>query len=120
MRKSSRAPLPSLSLRVDFGTQGRIGPGKIQLLENIRSCGSISAAGRAMNMSYRRAWLLVDEINRICGRDAVETQEGGKGGGGTKLTPFGLTLVARYQKIQRSVERAVRKDLRALCADFGK
>ena len=120
MRKSSPTSLPSLSLRIDLGTQGRIGPGKIQLLENIRSCGSISAAGRAMNMSYRRAWLLVDEINRICGHAAVETQEGGKGGGGTKLTPFGLTLVARYQNIQCSVEKAVREDLRALCADFGK
>ena len=120
MRKSSPTSLPSLSLRIDLGTQGRIGPGKIQLLENIRSCGSISAAGRAMNMSYRRAWLLIDEINRICGHAAVETQEGGKGGGGTKLTPFGLTQVARYEKILRSVERAVRKDLRALCADFGK
>ena len=120
MRKSFPKSLPSLSLRIDLGTRKRIGPGKIQLLENIRACGSISAAGRAMNMSYRRAWLLVDEMNRICGQAVVETQEGGKGGGGTKLTPFGLTLVARYQKIQRSVERAVRKDLRALCADFGK
>jgi molybdate transport system regulatory protein len=72
-----------------------------------------------MNMSYRRAWLLVDEIYRICGHAVVETHEGGKGGGAT-LTPFGLTLVAHYQKIQRAMERAVRKDLRALCADFGK
>jgi molybdate transport system regulatory protein len=109
-----------LSLRIDLGAEGRIGPGEIHLLENIHSCGSISAAGRAMDMSYRRAWLLVDEINRICGHAAVETREGGKRGGATKLTPFGLTLVARYQNIQRSVEKAVRKDLRALCADFGK
>jgi molybdate transport system regulatory protein len=117
-QKSSLKSFPSLSLRIDLDRQGRIGPGKIQLLENIHWCGSISAAGRAMNMSYRRAWLLVDEINRICGHAAVETQEGGKHGGGTKLTPFGLALVARYQKIQRSVERAVRKDLRALSADL--
>jgi hypothetical protein len=64
MRISSPRSFPSLSLRIDLSPEGRIGPGKIQLLENIRSCGSISAAGRAMNMSYKRAWDLVDEINR--------------------------------------------------------
>jgi len=120
MRKSFPKSLPSLSLRIDLDRRGRISPGKIQLLENIRSRGSMSAAGRAMNMSYRRAWLLVDEMNRICGQAVVETQEGGKGGGGTKLTPFGLTLVARYRKIEWSVEIAARKELRALRADLGK
>ena len=80
MRKSSLKSLPSLSLRIDLGTRKRIGPGKIQLLENIRACGSISAAGRAMNMSYRRAWLLVNEMNRMCGQAVVETREGGKHG----------------------------------------
>jgi molybdate transport system regulatory protein len=109
-----------LSLRIDLDAQGRIGPGKIQLLENIRSCGSISAAGRAMNISYRRAWTLVDEINRTCGRAAVEPREGGKDGGGATLTQFGLTLVARSRMIERSVESAARKELLALCADFGK
>ena len=77
---------------MDLDTEDRIGPGKIQLLENIRSCGSISAAGRSMNMSYKRAWDLVDEINRICRRAAVERQVGGKNGGGAILTPFGLSL----------------------------
>jgi len=76
MRKSLPRSLPSLSIRIDLD-QGRIGPGKVQLLENIRSCGSIFAAGRAMNMSYRRAWGLVDEINRICKRTAVQRWEGG-------------------------------------------
>jgi molybdate transport system regulatory protein len=99
--------------------EARIGPGKIELLENIRACGSISAAGRAMDMSYRRAWLLVDEINRICKRTAVERWEGGKDGGGAILTPFGLSLVARYRKIERSAERATRKELLALLADMG-
>jgi molybdate transport system regulatory protein len=108
-----------LSLRIYLDAQGHIGHGKIELLENIRSCGSISAAGRAMNMSYRRAWLLVDEVNRICGRPAVATQEGGKHGGGAKLTPFGLSLIARYRKIERSVKSAVRRELLALRADIG-
>src|SRR5262249_60244134 len=105
MRKPSPTSLPSLSVRIDLVPKGRIGPGKIQLLENIRACGSISAAGRAMNMSYKRAWDLVDEINRICKRAAVERQAGGRNGGGAMLTPFGLALVARYRGIERSAER---------------
>jgi molybdate transport system regulatory protein len=119
MRKSSAASLPSLSVRIDLDKEGRIGPGKIQLLENIRTCGSISAAGRAMDMSYKRAWDLVDEINHICRRAAVERQAGGKHGGGAVLTPFGLSLVARYRKIERSAESAARKELHALRADMG-
>ena len=115
MRKSS---LPSLSVRIDLEPEGRIGPGKIRLLEKIESCGSISAAGRAMNMSYKRAWDLVDEINRICQRAAVERQTGGRNGGGAILTPFGHSLVARYRKIERSAESAARKELQALRADI--
>ena len=77
MQKSAVKPLPSLSVRIDLDAEGRIGPGKIQLLENIHACGSISAAGRAMDMSYKRAWDLVDEINRICRHAVVERQTGG-------------------------------------------
>src|ERR1700690_40103 len=119
MRKSRSTSLPSLSVRIDLATEGRIGPGKILLLENIRACGSISAAGRAMDMSYKRAWALVAEINRVCGRAAVERQAGGKNGGGAVLTPFGVSLVARYRKIERSAESAARKELLALRADLG-
>ena len=120
MPKSSASPLPSLSVRIDLDTEGRIGPGKIQLLENIHACGSISAAGRAMDMSYKRAWDLVDEINRICRQAAVERQTGGKNGGGAVLTPFGISLVARYRRIERDAASAVRKDLEALRTDIGR
>src|SRR6202795_310643 len=120
MRKSSTTALPSLSVRIDLDTEGRIGPGKIQLLENIHANGSISAAGRAMDMSYKRAWDLVDEINRICGHAAVERQTGGRNGGGAVLTPFGLSLVARYRKIERAAASAVRKELAALRTDIGR
>jgi molybdate transport system regulatory protein len=80
LRQSGLKSLPSLSVRIDLDAEGRIGPGKIQLLENIQACGSISAAGRALDM-YKRAWDLVDEINRICRHAAVERQTGGKNGG---------------------------------------
>jgi molybdate transport system regulatory protein len=107
-------------VRIDLDTEGRIGPGKIQLLEKIREFGSISAAGRAMDMSYKRAWDLVDEINRICRQVAVERQTGGRNGGGAVLTPFGMSLVARYRKIERDAASAVRKELAALRSDIGK
>lgn len=119
MSKSVAQLLPSLSVRIDLDSESRIGPGKIQLLENIDSCGSISAAGRAMDMSYKRAWDLVDEINRICGQAAVARQTGGKHGGGAALTPFGASLVERYRRIERAAVVAARKDLASLRSDIG-
>ena len=119
MQKSALEPFPSLSVRIDLDPNARIGPGKIQLLEKIEACGSISAAGRALDMSYKRAWDLVDEINRICKQAAVERQTGGKNGGGAILTPFGISLVARYRKIEHAAASAVRKDLLALRTDIG-
>jgi molybdate transport system regulatory protein len=120
MQKPSARSLPALSVRIDLDREGRIGPGKIQLLENIQKFGSISAAGRAMDMSYKRAWDLVDEINRICRQAAVERQTGGKNGGGAVLTPFGISLVGRYRKIERDAASAVRKELQALQTDIGR
>ena len=74
--------MPHLSIRIDFDHEGRLGPGKVALLEQIEREGSISAAGRAMNMSYKRAWELVSEINRTCGTrmrsfTRVESRSGG-------------------------------------------
>ena len=120
MQKSAAKLFPSLTVRIDLDPEGRIGPGKIRLLENIDTCGSISAAGRAMEMSYKHAWDLVDEVNRICGHLAVERQTGGKNGGGAILTPFGKSLVDRYRMIERDAASAARKHLMALKADIGK
>jgi molybdate transport system regulatory protein len=116
MSKVAARYQPSLSVRIDLDPESRIGPGKIQLLENIEACGSISAAG----LSYKRAWDLVDEINRICGQSAVERQTGGKNGGGAILTPFGTSLVARYRKIERAAAAAVRTELTALRSEIGR
>ena len=98
-------------LRVDLRPQGRIGPGKIALLEEIDRSGSISAAGRALGMSYRRAWLLVDELNKLFGAPVVTTQLGGSQGGGASLTALGSDLVARFRALEQAAEPLVREHL---------
>jgi len=106
--------MPSLSLRIDLDPEGRIGPGKIELLEKIASLGSISAAGRAMGMSYRRAWELVEETNQIFGKPVTRSQTGGKNGGGATLTPLGLALIARFRAIERAASDVARDHIAAL------
>jgi molybdate transport system regulatory protein len=103
---------PKLTLRVDLGSGRALGPGKIRLLEAIEKTGSISQAGRKLGMSYRRAWLLVDDMNS-CFRDPViDAQPGGARGGGATLTPFGQELVERYRAIEADALVATRKHLR--------
>lgn len=97
----------SLSIRVDLSPSLAIGPGKIRLLELIEETGSISAAGRAMNMSYRRAWLLLDELNHTFHEPVATTAHGGRTGGGASLTPFGKRLVQGYRKMETDAEHAV-------------
>lgn len=106
--------MPSLSLRIDLDGGGRIGPGKIALLEQIAARGSISAAGRALGMSYRRAWELLDDMNGLFGRAVAASQVGGKGGGGATLTPLGQALVTRYREIESAATRAARPHIDAL------
>src|SRR5260221_1271118 len=103
-----------LTLRVDLGPDQAIGPGKIRLLEAVRDTGSISEAGRSLAMSYRRAWLLVADLNRCFREPVVITQLGGRRGGGAALTPFGLELVAHYRAIEREAHAATAKRLRQL------
>jgi molybdate transport system regulatory protein len=105
-----------LTLRVDFGAFGYLGPGKITLMELIERHGSISAAGKEMDMSYRRAWLLVDEINRIFREPLVEKQMGGTGGGGARLSDLGRDVVRRYRAIETAAASATAADLKALKA----
>jgi molybdate transport system regulatory protein len=96
----------------------RLGPGKIRLLEMIAERRSISDAARAMNMSYRRAWLLVAEMNQGFRQPVTATQTGGKGGGFAELTPFGVDLVARYRMIERDAAAAVAGHLESLSAEL--
>jgi molybdate transport system regulatory protein len=107
MPRPNVGSLPNLSLRIDLDAGSRIGPGKIQLLENIDKFGSISAAGRAMDMSYRRAWLLLDELNHTFHEPVATTAHGGRSGGGASLTPFGKRLVQGYRKMETDAEKAV-------------
>ena len=100
-----------LFLRSHLPPQGRIGPGKIALLEEIDRSGSISAAGRALGMSYRRAWLLVDDLNKLLGEPVVATQLGGSHGGGASLTPLGSDLVARFRALEQAAAPLVREHL---------
>ncbi|KAA5602582.1 winged helix-turn-helix domain-containing protein [Blastochloris sulfoviridis] len=94
-------------LRIVLVGDKRIGPGKMDLLEAIGRTGSISAAGRAMGMSYRRAWLLVDEANSMFTRPLVVASAGGVHGGGAQLTEFGRSVVAAYRRIEARTRAAI-------------
>ena len=110
--------MPSLSLRINLDPDGRIGPGKIQLLEQIAAFGSISAAARGMEMSYKHAWDLVEDMNRGFGKPLVAAQTGGKKGGGAQLTPVGLAVVSRFRAIERAAASAAATHMEALQAEI--
>ncbi len=103
-----------LTIRIDFAGGRRVGPGKVRLLELIDETGSISAAGRAMAMSYRRAWLLVESLNTSFLSPVVDTRAGGRQGGGAELTPFGRELVERYRTLERAAVQAARLHIDAI------
>jgi molybdate transport system regulatory protein len=92
----------------------RIGPGKAALLESVHSTGSISAAARAMEMDYKRAWLLIDSLNRAFLTPAVERSTGGIGGGKAVLTPLGHELLERYRRLQAATAALAESDVEAL------
>ncbi|AYC99858.1 winged helix-turn-helix domain-containing protein [Neorhizobium sp. NCHU2750] len=99
------------TFRIDFDIGARLGPGKAQLLEKIAEHGSIRSAGASFGMSYRRAWLLADEINRMFTEPSIATRHGGKSGGGAELTEFGKELLSRYRRMEEAMLKAAHDDL---------
>jgi len=101
-------------VRIEFPSGTRFGPGKAALLEAVDRTGSISAAARDLDMSYRRAWLLLDSVNHLFAQPTLEAGPGGAGGGGARLTTFGRNLLNRYRRLERAADRATAADRRAL------
>jgi molybdate transport system regulatory protein len=106
--------MPRLTLRIDFENGSQIGHGKIRLLELIAQHGSISRAAKEMHMSYRRAWLLADEMNRMFKTPILETQHGGAGGGAARLTSFGHAVIGHYRAMESQTMRIFGKELAEL------
>ncbi len=102
----------SVSIVVESGA--RIGPGKAALLQSVRDTGSIAAAARAMGMDYKRAWKLIESVNRAFDEPLVQRVRGGTRGGGATLTRFGLEVLIRYQRIEAAATRTAARNLRLL------
>src|SRR5437879_11554685 len=107
-------PRIEFRLRISKGDDIAVGPGKIDLLDAIGATGSITAAARSLGMSYRRAWLLVDTMNRCFRSAVVEAEAGGKRGGGTRLTASGEEVVRNYRRIEQLATRASASEMRRL------
>lgn len=93
-------PEPKLRIRIVFGDDGMLGPGKADLLERIERCGSIAAAGREMGMSYKRAWELIGTLNAMFRAPLVDSTRGGAGGGGATLTELGRDVLRHYRAFE--------------------
>jgi molybdate transport system regulatory protein len=106
--------MPRVKISLIFESGARIGPGKVRLLESIRDTGSISAAARDMRMSYKRAWVLLDSMNRAFSDPLVAAAPGGAGGGGAVLTEFGAEVLERYRRIHALADMQAAEDLAAL------
>jgi molybdate transport system regulatory protein len=115
---------PQIRFRIDFGPGCSVGPGKIELLEAIRRSGSLSQAARDLKMSYRRAWLLLDQLNRSFAEPVATTSVGGAHGGGAAVTAFGAALATSYRKIERATSVLARAEIatfaRKCCAPAGR
>lgn len=109
-----RDPVLRFRMRVTSGDVIAIGPGKIALLEAIGKTGSITAAAKSLDMSYRRAWLLLDELNRSLREPAVDSAKGGQHGGGSALTDAGRQLIDLYRRIEDRAAAACRSDIQQL------
>jgi molybdate transport system regulatory protein len=119
LNQPSRKDKAILSLRIDFAEGRRLGPGKVLLLEAVDEHGSISAAGRAIGMSYKRAWDLIDEMNQFFSGPVVDSKSGGKQGGGATLTELGQRVVMTYRKMEEQAATANKAAMAKLLKDVG-
>ncbi|MEN9761163.1 MAG: molybdenum-pterin-binding protein MopA [Pseudomonadota bacterium] len=106
-RMRTRDTASPLSIRLRFSEETRLGPGKIALLEAVARTGSIAAAGRELGMSYRRAWLLIDSMNRCFDEPVITAASGGAQGGGADITPLGHQLIRAFRALEADAQRAV-------------
>lgn len=113
-KTTNRNEGPRISLRLDLAPAIRIGPGKVALLEEIAHTGSISAAGRTLKMSYRRAWKLIEDMQTSLGTRVVSTEIGGSGGGGARLTEMGTAIVTHYRRLEQQTAELAADHLSAL------
>jgi molybdate transport system regulatory protein len=105
MNHGERAMTPTIRIRIDFCDNVNLGPGKIALLEAIKASGSISDAARSLGMSYRRAWMLVNSLKQGFSQAVTVSSTGGKGGGGARVTPFGLSLIKQFRLLEREIAK---------------
>jgi molybdate transport system regulatory protein len=110
-QKAGKASAAKPQIRIMFRKAIAMGPGKADLLKAIAETGSISAAARHMDMSYRRAWLLVDTMNQCFRTPLVETATGGSRGGGARVTEFGLEILERYERMEAKATASVAREL---------
>jgi len=103
-----------LTIRIDFDDGSALGPGKVRLLELVAETGSIRKAAAGMKMSYRKAWLLLQALERTFGAPLVETATGGAKGGGARLARLGREVVGRYRNLEGAATKAAAKDFRSL------
>ncbi len=107
-------PTLRVRFRVDFNPACSLGPGKISLLQAIGDCGSLSQAARTLGMSYRRAWLLIANLNRMFGKKVTTSATGGRKGGGMVLTPFGRSVISTFRQLEKDVARRAARRLALL------
>ena len=105
--------MPTPLIKLDFNGH-RLGAGKVELLEHIAETGSISGAAKKMKMSYRRAWLLIDELNQMFAKPCVESSTGGAGGGGAKVTDFGQKIIAAFRALEKRVATEADAEFKSL------
>jgi molybdate transport system regulatory protein len=105
---------PMIRFRADFSQACSLGPGKVELLESIQRTGSLRQAAQTLGMSYRRAWLLLDGLNRSFSEPASTASIGGQGGGGVTLTPFGLEIIRSYRAAAEAVESVAQRELEGI------